>query len=110
VSGTSCTLRSYLWCGGNWPATGLVKMSRYLWYCFRTCSSVVGSSLVVVVIVVLASTGLGVLVESLTLRIRALACSLVSLVSAFLPSSRRSARKLRTSMMVVQMAGGGLSW
>jgi hypothetical protein len=27
--GTSCTLRSHLWCSGNWPTTGLAKMSRY---------------------------------------------------------------------------------
>jgi hypothetical protein len=60
------------------------------------------------IVVVLASVVSGGLVGVLASIMRALACSLVSLASAFLRSLRRSAGKLGTSVMVVQMTGGFL--
>jgi hypothetical protein len=61
----------------------------------------------VVVLVSVISLGL---VGALASRMRALAYSLVSLLSAFLPSLRRLARKLGTSVMMVQTTGGFSRW
>jgi hypothetical protein len=102
VLGISCTLRSHSQCSSNWPTTSLAKMLRYLWYCSKTCSSIVGSLLVVIVMVmVMAIIGSGFLAS----RMRAFAYSLVSPASAFLSSLRRLVGKLRTSVMVAWMVG-----